>query len=93
MRLLAIFLLILLASVQYHLWFGKNSLSDYSSVSKRVEQQLLDNSDLEKRNQVIEVKITDLRSGLVGIEAVARNELGMIKKGEIFYRMIQAEDK
>jgi len=76
MRPLVLFLLVILLGVQYQLWFGKNSLSDYSSVSEQVDTQTRDNTDLGKRNKIIELEIKDLRNGLLGVEAVARQELG-----------------
>jgi len=92
MRPLAIFLIMLLVSVQYQLWFGKNSLSDFSTVSEQVKRQDADNVELEKRNQIIALEIKDLRTGFQGVESVARQELGMIKKGETFYRLLPKEN-
>jgi hypothetical protein len=41
-----------------------------------------------KRNMVLKEEIEDLKSGLEAIEELARNDLGFIKPGETFYRVL-----
>ncbi|RKF18617.1 cell division protein FtsB [Alginatibacterium sediminis] len=81
-------LLVVLAGLQYHLWFGKNSIHDYSSMLQEVEHLQESNAQLGQRNTVIQADINDLRTGLDAIEEHARNELGMIREGETFYRIV-----
>ena len=88
MRTFAIFLLIALGWLQYTLWFGKNGMSDYSQVSSDVALQEEVNQGLRNRNQQMFAEINDLKKGSEAIEERARHELGMIKKGETFYRII-----
>ncbi len=42
-----------------------------------------------KRNQDMEAKIKSLKNGLGSIEAHARQDLGMIRKGETFFQIIE----
>lgn len=78
--------------LQYRLWFGKNSVADYHELKQAVARQQIDNSKLIQRNGLMYAEIDDLRSGLDAIEERARNELGMIKDGETFFRVIPAEN-
>ncbi|NCP64979.1 MAG: cell division protein FtsB [Paraglaciecola sp.] len=92
MRWLNIVLLCLLASLQYRLWFGKNSVPDYLTMQKEVEEQTIQNANLEQRNSLLKADIDDLKIGLDAAEERARNELGLIKEGETFYRILPTEN-
>jgi cell division protein FtsB len=91
MRLLTLILLLLLGGLQYDLWLGKNGLSDYRELSTAIERQQQDNLVLKDRNSLIYREIDDLTSGLEAIEELSRNDLGYIKQGETFYRIIPKE--
>jgi len=82
----------LLASLQYRLWFGKNSVPDYLTMQKEVEEQTIQNANLEQRNSLLKADIDDLKIGLDAAEERARNELGLIKEGETFYRILPTEN-
>lgn len=84
-------LLIALALLQYRLWFGKNSVSDYKSMQVQVGQLSKQNANLIQRNGLLKADIEDLQLGLESMEERARNELGMIKEGETFYRILPQE--
>ncbi len=88
MRIFALLLVLILGKLQYVLWFGKNGISDYSQVSSDVILQKEVNQGLRNRNQQMFAEIDDLKKGSEAIEERARLELGMIKKGETFYRII-----
>jgi len=88
MRVITIILMLFLALLQYRLWFGKNSVPDYLALENEVARQQLDNDKLKQRNKVLYADTDDLKSGVEAIEERARNELGMIKEGETFFRII-----
>ena len=88
MRLLTLILLFLLGGLQYDLWLGKNGLSDYHELSDAISRQQQDNLVLKDRNNLIYREIDDLTSCLEAIEELSRNDLGYIKQGETFYRII-----
>lgn len=88
MRLLALLLVFLLGWLQYTFWVGKNGMTDYSSAKQDVEIQKQVNEDLKNRNDQIYAEISDLRKGSEAIEERARHELGLIKEGETFFRII-----
>lgn len=88
MRLVTTVLFIFLLMLQYRLWFGKNSVSDYLSLKEEVIRQEGVNDKLKQRNKLLYADTDDLKLGVEAIEERARNELGMIKEGEIFFRII-----
>ncbi|WP_420934915.1 cell division protein FtsB [Alteromonas sp. A081] len=90
---LPIVLLLFFGLLQYRLWFGKNSIPDYYSRKTEVKIQALQNANLSQRNALLNADINDLKIGLEAIEERARNELGLIKQGETFYRILPADTK
>lgn len=92
MRIITILLLIFLTLLQYRIWAGKNSVSDYLTLDENVIRQKQNNEKLIQRNKIIYAEIDDLKYGLQAIEERARNELGMIKSGETFFRVIPKEN-
>jgi cell division protein FtsB len=66
--------------------FGNRGLVDNYLMSKRLVQLKLLNNGVAAENNELKKKIVLLRSNLVYIESLARNDLGMVKKGEIVYR-------
>jgi cell division protein FtsB len=88
MRLITATLLIFLLFLQHRLWFGKNSIPDYLSLKEDVVRQQVANDKLKQRNKLLYADTDDLKSGIEAIEERARNELGMIKEGETFFRIV-----
>ena len=66
--------------------FGNRGVVDNYLMSKRLAQLKLLNNDVAAENNELKKKIVLLRSDLVYVESLARNELGMVKKGDIVYR-------
>lgn len=91
MRIITAILLLFLVFLQHRLWFGKNSIPDYLSLKDEVARQQQDNNKLKQRNKLLYADTDDLKSGIEAIEERARNELGMIKQGETFFRIVPAE--
>jgi cell division protein FtsB len=91
MRVFTAILLILLVLLQYRLWFGKNSVPDYLVLKENVVRQQSTNEKLQQRNKLLFADTDDLKLGLEAIEERARNELGMIKDNETFFRLIPKE--
>lgn len=79
--------------LQHRLWFGKNSIPDYYDLKEDAARQSIANEKLFKRNKILKADIDDLQSGSEAIEESARNELGMIKQDETFFRIIPAVKK
>ncbi|MEI8605640.1 cell division protein FtsB [Pseudoalteromonas sp. B160] len=93
MRLFQFTLLCLALFVQYRLWFGHNGVQDYSRLKAAVTSHHDTNAQLIKRNKVLKADIEDLKLGQEGVEERARNELGMIKLGETFIRVLPGQQQ
>lgn len=89
MRLLLLGLLLLLLVLQYRLWFAEGSLAERARLREEVVQQEALNADLRARNAVIERDVLELKSGKEGLEQRAREQLGLIREGEVFYQFQQ----
>ncbi|WOT06136.1 cell division protein FtsB [Shewanella youngdeokensis] len=88
MKRLLLALIALLVVLQYRLWFGDKSFADSIHLQEQIKQQQDSNAHLVARNQVLREEINDLRSGTEALEERARNELGMVKEGETFFRVV-----
>lgn len=85
---LTLLLLALLVWLQYSLWFGKNGIHDFHRATSEVAANQATNAKLKARNDQLFAEIDDLNGGQEAIEERARNELGMTKPGETFYRLV-----
>ena len=89
LRIVLVLLVALLAWLQYRLWFGQGGASQVQALSGQVTQQKRDNEGLRQRNAEVAAEVEDLKSGEAAVEERARSELGMIKPGETFYRVVE----
>ena len=67
--------------------FGNRGVVDNYLMSKRLAELKLQNGMIVVESDELKRKILLLRSDLAYIETIARNELGMVKKGDIVYRL------
>lgn len=81
--------LALLLALQYPLWFGSGGLLAVWKLQREIDQQLAENARLRERNATLEAEVNDLKQGLTALEERARTELGMVKKGETFFQVIE----
>jgi len=88
MRLFFILLLCVFALEQYHLWWGKNGKQDNNLLREEVTLAKQANAELLLRNKMMYSEIDDLKKGSEAIEERARNELGLVKEGETFFRIV-----
>ncbi len=89
---LAAVLLILLLLLQYTLWLGEGGLVRVWSLNEQVAAQEKENAKLRERNRALEAEVLDLKQGLDAVEERARTDLGMIKKNETFYQVVEPND-
>lgn len=89
LRIVLLLLVVLLAWLQYRLWFGNSGTREVAALQRQVEQQARQNAGLQQRNDALAAEVADLKSGEAAIEERARSELGMIKPGETFYRVVE----
>ncbi|PKF61996.1 cell division protein FtsB [Psychromonas sp. psych-6C06] len=88
MRLFFALLLFVFALEQYHLWWGKNGVQDNRQLQEDVALAKASNEELAMRNKMMFSEIDDLKQGSDAIEERARNELGLVKEGETFFRIV-----
>jgi cell division protein FtsB len=92
-HIINVILLVLLLLLQYRLWLGKHSVPDYLIGQQKITEREAHNANLAQRNKLLVADIEDLKIGLEAIEERARNELGLIKDGETFYRILPSEQE
>ena len=88
LRIVLVLLVALFAWLQYRLWFGSGGNHEVAALQEQVEQQVRQNEGLRDRNAALAAEVADLKSGEAAIEERARAELGMIRPGEVFYRVV-----
>jgi len=81
-------LLFMLLGLQYRIWIGEGSLAQKVELSRAVQQQKSRNDRLEERNRILAEEVEGLRNSLDAIEERARTDLGMIKKNETFFLVL-----
>ena len=59
------------------------------TMSVGVEQKRSANESRRQRNAILKAEILDLKQGLEAVEDIARSELGLIKKGETFFLLVE----
>lgn len=89
MRLLAITLAALTVLIQYPLWFGKGGWLRVAEMEGEVQAQRDRNAGLAARNGVLDAEVRDLKQGLETVEELARFELGMIRRDEVFFQIVE----
>ena len=86
---LLLVLVLLLGWLQYKFWFGVGSSGQVVALEQQVAAQKRENAGLQERNDALAAEVEDLKSGESAVEERARSELGMIKPGEVFYRVVE----
>lgn len=89
MKIIIAILIVVLLILQYKLWFGDGNMREVWALQQAIEEQKRENDRLRERNAALEAEVQDLKQGLEAIEERARNELGMIKKDETFFQVIE----
>lgn len=91
MRWLLLGLVALLLVLQYRLWFAEGSLAEQKRLEAQVREQARVNDDLRERNELLEREVVELQTGNKSVEVRAREQLQLIKEGEVFYRVEEGD--
>ena len=91
MRALAYILAGLALALQYPLWIGKGSWARVRELDRQLAEQRDNNARLKARNDALDAEVRDLKEGSDALEERARLELGMIRRDEVFYQVVQAK--
>lgn len=93
MKLVYVIAAALFIWLQYQLWFAPGGLVDIWHVRSEIAKQKMIDRKWDQRNHVLKADINDLHHGKEAIEERARDNLGMIKRGETYYRIIETSPK
>lgn len=91
MKILTFVLFVLLLLIQYPLWWGKGSFYKVYRLNQNLDKQYQINSELRRKNNALKAEVNDLKRGTDVIEERARDELGMVKKDEFFFQIINKQ--
>ncbi|MEP5567534.1 MAG: septum formation initiator family protein [Halioglobus sp.] len=91
MRWLFGILLILLVILQYRLWIAEGSIAEQQRLKVQVEEFIRVNEELQARNAVLEREVLELQSGNAGVEQRAREQLNLVREGETYYQIEDAD--
>ena len=92
MKILAAIFVILIFILQYRIWLGENSFAEIGRLNARISEQVEQNKLLAQQNAALKKEILLLRTNAQILEEKAREQLGLVKPGETFYRIIPAEE-
>lgn len=80
---------LLLLLVQYRVWFDDSGLLANRELLHRIERIRQDIDVLHDRNLQLQREIEDLRSGTAILEEKAREDLGLVRKGETLILFVE----
>jgi cell division protein FtsB len=93
MQILVAALIAVLVFLQYLLWIAEDGVRQTYALRVAIQAQAEENAELNEHNRALEADIKDLKSGLMAIEERARSEMGMIRRDETFYRILEQPPK
>ncbi len=91
MRWLFAILLVVLVILQYRLWIAEGSLAEQQRLQRQVEEYTRVNEGLRERNAVLEREVMELKTGKRGVEERAREQLNLVREGEVFYQLVDEQ--
>ena len=92
MKFLTFIFITLILALQYPLWLGKGGWLNVISLQKQIDQQLKVNELIKSENDILLAVVQDLKNGTDVIEGKARFDLGLIKKNETFFLIIDKKN-
>lgn len=90
-KILSGLLILLIVTLQYRVWYGEGGTKQIEDFSRKIEQQRQQNDELISQIKKLKIEINLLRNKPEVLEEKAREQLGLVKKDEIFYRVIPSE--
>lgn len=93
MKWLLAALIAILLGLQYRLWVGEGSLAHVSRLETHIAEQEKENHRLRVQNSRLAAEVRALKEGDAAVEAKAREELGLVKKGETFFLFVEEPAK
>lgn len=75
------------------LWAGSGSYPEIWALQERITKQEAENKALIERNEKLIADVQSISEDPKAIEGHARSELGMVKRGEMYYQVILKQDE
>eukprot|EP00611_Tribonema_gayanum_P009815 TRINITY_DN19671_c0_g3_i1.p3 TRINITY_DN19671_c0_g3~~TRINITY_DN19671_c0_g3_i1.p3 ORF type:complete len:101 (-),score=31.48 TRINITY_DN19671_c0_g3_i1:72-374(-) len=89
-RAAVVILSVMLAGLQYRFWIGDGGVHETGKQRAAVAAREAENAKLQLRNAALQAEVEDLRAGGAAIETHARKSLGMVKREETFFLVVNA---
>lgn len=89
-RIILVILVSLVIVLQYRLWLSSDGVMGTFRLKQKLIEQQIKNDELMETNKQLQREINFMKTEESKlIENQARNELGMVKKGEIYYHVVK----
>lgn len=75
--------------LQTRLWYGDGSIMQVYEYQEQLDALKKEEIENKERNDILYGEVLNLRNGTEALEERARHELGMIKKNETFFQIIE----
>ncbi|WP_339804044.1 septum formation initiator family protein [uncultured Marinobacter sp.] len=89
MKVLWSVMVVLIVLLQVRLWVGEGSFAQVWSLSETIAEQRSENATLSARNETLYAEVTNLRSEKGAVEERARKNLGLIRRDETFFLVVE----
>ena len=89
MKILLAIIILLIALLQYRLWYGDGGIKESKAYQQRLDDLKEQVEEKRERNEALYAEVEDLRKGQESLEERARDELGMIREGETFFQVLE----
>ena len=75
---------VILLWLQFTVWFGQSGHFAQARLQQQLTEAQMRVASVRQRNQLLTAAVLALRNDISTLEALARQDLGMIKRGEVF---------
>ena len=90
-RSVLIVLVLIYLGLQYRLWVGEGSWAEVRALKQQIAHQERQLDRLRQTNQALQIEVDSLKNDASAIEAKARNDLGLVKKDETYFQIVNEE--
>ena len=91
MKLLVSAMAIIALVLGYRAWFSDAGFFALARMEQRVEEQQQATANIEAGNAELTREVMGLKHTTLAVESRARTDLGMIKEGESFFLVVDAD--
>ena len=88
-KLIIISFIFIAGMLQAKLWRKTNSINSIAELNQEIAQKTIELHNLKQRNDILLKNVQLIKKNHAYIEEPARSILGMIKKNETYYRIIE----